>query len=119
MADAKRIIASQKTWYKEKMQCSSILALGETSAQSPTPPRMLDTVDGKSYVLFTTQNNCWFVLAICFDGKGKWSLTTTDRQGQLRSGMMSLCGKAYVEHFLRVFITLMFGEEMHLGLDPW
>ena len=118
MADAKRIIASQKTRYKEKTQWSSILALGETSAQSPTPPRMLDTVDGKSYVLFTTQNDRRFVLAICFDGKGKWSLTVTDRQGQLRSGMMSLHGKEYVEHFLRVFITLMFGEEMHLGLDP-
>jgi hypothetical protein len=117
MADAKRIIASKKTSRKEKTQWSSILALGETSAQSPAPKRMLDTVDGKSYVLFTTQDDRRFVLAICFDGKGKWSLTVTDRQGQLRSGMMSLRGE-YVKHFLRVFITLMFGEEMHLGLDP-
>lgn len=118
MADATRIIASQETSNKEKTQWSSILALGETSAQVPAPPRMLDTVDGKSYVLFTTQDDRRFVLALCFDGNGRWSLTVTDRQGQLRSGMMSLRGNEYVKLFLRVFITLMFGEERHLGLDP-
>jgi hypothetical protein len=118
ITDAKRIIRFRKTPHEEKLQWSQILALGETSAQSPTPRRMLDTVDGKSYVLFTTQHDRRFVPAICFDGRGKWSLTVTDRQGQLRSGMLSLRGDDYVKLFLRVFITLMFGQEMHLGLDP-
>lgn len=112
-ADATKIISK-----KETTNWTMVLALGETTAESRFPQRMLDTIDGKSYIVFTTQHDRRFVSALCFDGKDGWSLTITDRQGQLITGTMSLRGQDSVELFLRVIIALMFGQEMHLGLDP-
>ena len=103
---------------QEKTQWAMILALGETTAQAQRPQRMLDTVDGKSYILFTSQHDRRFVPVLSFDGSNNWSLTITGRQGQLFSGMMSLRGARYVGHFLRVLISLVFGKEKLLGLDP-
>ena len=116
--DATRIISYQNTSYEEKTQWAMILAFGETTAENRRPQRMLDTVDGKSYIMFTAQHDRRFVPALCFNGSSDWSLTITDRQGQLFSGMASLRGMRYVGRFLRVFISLMFGEEKLLGLDP-
>jgi hypothetical protein len=116
--DAEKIISSKNTSYEEKTQWAMIFALGETTAESRRPQRMLDTVDGKSYIMFTTQHDRRFVPALCFSGSNDWSLTITDRQGQLFSGMMSLRGVTYVGRFLRILISLMFGDEKLLGLDP-
>lgn len=115
--DAKRIIASKGTSYEEKTQWAMILALGETTAEAQNPRRMLDTVDGKSYILFTAQHDRRFVPALCFNGKEEWTFTITDRQGQL-SHSMTLRGKHYVASFLRVLVSLVFGETSALGLDP-
>jgi hypothetical protein len=115
--DATKIMSSQNT-HKEKTQWAMILALCETTAESHFPKRMLDTIDGKSYIMFSVQHDRRFVPALCFDGRGQWSLTITDRQGQLITGAMSLRGLRYVGYFLRVFIALVFGRESHLGLDP-
>lgn len=98
--DATKIRSSQNTPHKEKTQWAMILALCETTAESHFPQRMLDTVDGKSYIMFTVQHDRRFVPALCFDGSGKWSLTITDRQGQLLMGAMSLRGLRYVGFFL-------------------
>jgi Fungal protein kinase len=116
--DATKVISSQNTSYEEKTQWAMFFALGETTAEHRRPQRMLDTVDGKSYIMFTAQHDRRFVPALCFNGSNDWSLTITDRQGQLFSGMMSLRGMPYVGKFLRILISLMFGEEKLLGLDP-
>jgi hypothetical protein len=113
--DATKLISSQN---EEKTQWAMILALAETTISSPRPQRMLDTVDGKSYIIFTSQHDRRFVPALCFIGNGTWSLTVTDRHGQLFSGEISLRGTAYVGLFLRILLSLMFGKEAHLGLDP-
>lgn len=116
--DATKIISSRNTSYEEKTQWAMIFALGETTAEARRPQRMLDTIDGKSYIMFTAQHDRRFVPAFCFNGSNDWSLTVTDRQGQLFSGMMSLRGITYVGKFLRILISLMFGDEKLLGLDP-
>lgn len=116
--DATKIISSQNTSCEEKTQWAMIFAIGETTSEQRRPQRMLDTVDGKSYIIFTVQHDRRFVPALCFNGSDDWSLTVTDRQGQLFSGMMSLRGVHYVGRFLRILISLMFGEEKLLGLDP-
>jgi hypothetical protein len=117
-ADATRIISSQNTSYEEKTQWAMIMAFGETTSEKKPPQRMLDTVDGKSYVMFTSQHDRRFVPALCFDGTDHWSFTITDRQGQLTSGSLSFSKREDVTLFLRVIIALMFGQDMHLGLDP-
>lgn len=116
--DATKIISSQNTPYEEKTQWAMFFALGETTEEYRRPQRMLDTIDGKSYIIFTAQHDRRFVPALCFNGGNNWSLTITDRQGQLFSGMMSLRGIPYVGRFLRILISLMFGEEKLVGLDP-
>ena len=116
--DAKKIISSQNTSYEEKTHWAMILALGETTIEYSRPQRMLDTVDGKSYIMFTAQHDRRYIPALCFNGKINWSLTITDRQGQLFSGTMSLRGMPYVGKFLRILVSLMFGGVNLLGLDP-
>jgi Fungal protein kinase len=99
------------------MQWAMIFAFGETTAEHHRPQRMLETVDGKSYIMFTAQRDRRFVPALCFNGNNDWSLTITDHQGQIFSGMISLRGLPYVGRFLQILISLMFGEERVLGLD--
>jgi hypothetical protein len=113
--DNTKIVSSEK---EEKTQWAMILALAETTASLARRRRMLDTVDGKSYIIFTSQHDRRFVPALCFSGNGAWSLTITDRHGQLFSGEISFKGTEYVGLFLRILLALMFGKEAHLGLDP-
>ena len=87
MADITKIISSQKNQHEEKTEWAMILSFGETTAKSCFPRQMLDTVNGKSYIMFTAQHDRRFVPALCFDGKDCWSLTITDRQGQLTTGL--------------------------------
>ena len=82
------------------MQWAMILALGETTAEAQFPQWMVDTIDGKSYIMFTAQHDRQFVPALCFDGSGFWSLTVTDRQGQLVTGPISIHGTHYIGLFL-------------------
>jgi hypothetical protein len=81
---------------------------------------MTDTINDKSHRLFLTQDNRRFVPALRFDGSGNFSLTITDRQGQIRMPAMSLfiSGKDCALLLLRILATLMYGSPSDVGLDP-
>ena len=98
---------------------STIRAFGEVSGQGSFPQRMFDTINEKSYLLFLTQDNRRFVPALSFDGSGNFSLTVTDRQGQVRMGVISLyaSGKECALLLLRVLAVLMYGSLSDIGLD--
>jgi hypothetical protein len=104
----------------EKVHWSSIRAFGEVTAQESFPPRMTDTVNDKSFVLFLTQDNRRFVPALKFDGSGNFSLTITDRQGQIRMPALSLfmSGKDCALLLLRILAALMYGSLFDVGVDP-
>jgi hypothetical protein len=96
-----------------------IKAIGEVSAEKRTPTRMIDAINTKSYLVFQCQVNRRFVVGLSFTGDGKFTLTLTDREGQLRWNEMPLFeNKKHVDVFFRVFSFLMFGTESDIGLDP-
>ena len=103
-----------------RIHWSSIRAFGEVTAQESFPTRMTDTVNEKSYLLFLTQDNRRFVPALRFDGGDNFSLTVTDRQGQIRMPAMSLSvsGKNCALVLLRILAVLMYGSLSDVGLDP-
>ena len=103
-----------------RIHWSSIRAFGEVTAQESFPTRMTDTVNEKSYLLFLTQDNRRFVPALRFDGGDNFSLTITDRQGQVRMPTMSLSvsGKSCALVLLRILAALMYGSHSDVGLDP-
>lgn len=104
---------------EERTHWISIRAFAEVSSEKTFPKRMQETINEKSYLLFTTQDEHCFALALSFDGSGLFSLTLTDRQGQLQTSALSLfCGKHSVLIFLRILTYLMFGSLTDLGLDP-
>ena len=103
-----------------RVHWSSIRAFGEVTGQGSFPTRMTDTVNEKSYILFLTQDNRRFVPALRFDGGDNFSLTITDRQGQIRMPAMSLSvsGKDCALILLRILAALMYGSPSDVGLDP-
>jgi Fungal protein kinase len=103
-----------------RIHWSSIRAFGEVTAQESFPTRMTDTVNEKSYLLFLTQDNRRFVPALKFDGNNNFSLTVTDRQGQIRMPAMSLSvsGKDCALILLRILAALMYGSLLDVGIDP-
>jgi hypothetical protein len=104
----------------ERTKWSFIRAIGEVSSEQVFPQRMFDTLNEKSYILFVTQDNRRFVPALSFDGSGNFSLTITDRQGQIRTGVMSLLasGKEFALALMRILVCLMYGTPSDIGLDP-
>ena len=83
------------------------------------PPHMVDSITSKSFLMFQCQVNRFFVVGMSFTGSGRFTITITDREGQLRWKDMPLFSdKKHVDVFLRVFSFLMFGEEFDVGLDP-
>lgn len=103
-----------------RVRWSSIRAFAEVSTEESFPRRMFTTIDEKSYLLFLTQDNRRFVPALKFDGSGNFSLTITDRQGQIRMGVISIhaSGTACALMFLRILTALMYGTIADAGLDP-
>ena len=96
-----------------------VKAIAEVTAEKRTPSRMIETINSKSYLMFQCQAHRRFVVGLSFTGNGKFTLTLTDREGQLRWKEMPLFeNKKHVDVFLYVFSFLMFGEDSDIGLDP-
>ena len=96
-----------------------IKAIGEVTIEKRTPMRMVDSINTKSYLVFQCQVNRRFVVGLSFTGNGNFTLTLTDREGQLRWNEMPLFeNKKHVDIFFHVFSFLMFGEDSDIGLDP-
>ena len=67
-----------------------IQALCEVTSQDKTSSHI---IDAKSFIMFATQHNRRFVVALSFTGsKGFW-LTVTDHEGQIRHNKTVLEGK--------------------------
>jgi hypothetical protein len=95
-----------------------IHAFCEVTAQEKTSTRITDTINTKSYILFTTQHNRRFVLALSFTGRKTFRLTVTDREGQIRMSELSLSGKRHNTYFFMILAFLIFGHDSDIGLDP-
>jgi hypothetical protein len=97
-------------------------AFGEVTLQQQTPKRMIDTINAKSYLTFTCQPHRRFTIALSFyDSKAeKFTLTVTDRTGQVRVAGLHL-RQFSVENallFLLILVFLMFGSPEDIGFDP-
>ena len=69
--------------------------------------------------MFQCQVNYHFVIALSFAGNGKFTLTLTDREGQLRWYEMPLFeNRKHLDFFFHVFSFLMFGEDSDIRFDP-
>jgi hypothetical protein len=55
---------------------------------------------------------------LSFTGNGKFRLTVSDREGQVRVGETSLSGKRHNVAFFTIIAFLMFGNDSDIGLDP-
>jgi hypothetical protein len=99
---------------------SRIQAFAEVTSQHPFLRQTLEMVNEKSYLMFLTQDERRFMVALSFDGSGCFSVTLTDRQGQLRMALMSIFtpGRDVALLFLKVLTFLMFGSPADIGLDP-
>jgi hypothetical protein len=104
----------------ERTKWPFIHAIREVSSKQVFPQWMFDTLNEKSYILFVTQDNHRFVPALSFDSSRNFSLTTTDRQGQIHMGVMSLLasGKEFVLVLMRILVCLIYGTPSNIGLDP-
>jgi protein kinase-like protein len=108
-----------KSSYDLDTDWSFIRAFSEVTSEQRTPARMIDSINAKSYLIFQCQVNRRFVVGLSFTGNGKFTLTLTDREGQLRWKEMPLFeNKKHVDVFFYVFSFLMFGEDSDIGLDP-
>jgi hypothetical protein len=98
---------------------SMIHALGEVTSEAKFPKRMYSTINDKSYLLFLSQHDRRFAPALCFDGMGMFSLTITDRQGQITMPPMSLLrGKGNALILMKILCFLMYGDLHFTGRDP-
>jgi hypothetical protein len=92
----------------------------EVTTEKTTPQRMPATIDAKSYVLLTYQFDRRFVVALSITGSAKYTLTLSDREGQIRFQGTALTedNKYNARNFLRILSFLMFGSTSDLGSDP-
>ena len=95
-----------------------IQALCEVTSQNKTSSRILDTINAKSFVMFATQHNRRFVIALSLTGNKAFRLTVSDREGQIRHNETILDGKRPSTLFLTILAFLMFGDDADIGLDP-
>jgi hypothetical protein len=95
-----------------------IQALCEVTSQVQTSSRILDTINAKSFVMFATQHNRRFVVALSLTGNKAFRLTVSDREGQIRHNETFLDGKRPSALFLTILAFLMFGNDADIGLDP-
>jgi hypothetical protein len=102
-----------------RISWSMIHALGEVTSEAKFPKRMYSTINDKSYLLFLSQHDRRFAPALCFDGMGMFSLTITDRQGQITMPPMSLLqGKGNAFTLMKILCFLMYGDLLFTGRDP-
>lgn len=97
-----------------------VRSFAEVTAEKTEPQRMPATVDAKSYILLTYQFNRRFSVALSITGSAKYTLTLSDREGQIRFQGTPLTedNKYNAKHFLTILSFLMFGSIADLGLDP-
>jgi hypothetical protein len=95
-----------------------IQALCEVTSQAKTSTRIIDTINAKSFVLFATQHNRRFVVALSLTGNRAFRLTVSDREGQIRHNETILDGKRPSTIFFTILAFLMFGKDADIGLDP-
>ena len=96
-----------------------IQAIAEVSAEKKTPSRLIHTINAKSYLMLQCQVNRRFVVSLSFTGDNNFTLTLTDREGQLRWYQMPIFeNRKHHDVFFHVFSFLMFGEDSDIGLDP-
>jgi hypothetical protein len=95
-----------------------IQALCEVTSQLTTTSRIKDTINAKSFIMFATQHNRRFVVALSITGNLAFRLTISDREGQIRHNETLLDGKRPSILFLTIIAFLMFGDDADIGLDP-
>jgi Fungal protein kinase len=95
-----------------------VQAFCEVTAQEKTSTRIIDTINAKSFVIFTTQHNRRFVIALSLNGGEAFRLTVSDREGQIRLNETILDGKRPSCLFFTIIAVLMFGNDADIGLDP-
>jgi len=95
-----------------------IQALCEVTSQDKTSSRIIDTINAKSFIMFATQHNRRFVVALSLTGNKAFRLTVSDREGQIRHNETFLDGKRPSTLFFTILAFLMFGDDADIGLDP-
>jgi len=95
-----------------------IQALCEVTSQDHISSRIIDTINAKSFIMFATQHNRRFVVALSLNSPKAFRLTISDREGQIRLNETTLSGKRDSTLFLTILAFLMFGDDADLGLDP-
>jgi hypothetical protein len=97
-----------------------VRSFAEVTSEKVYPQRMTTTIDAKSYVMLTYQFNRRFVAALSISGASKYTLTLTDREGQIRfqGGALSDGNRENASLFLRILCFFMFGSLSDIGLDP-
>ena len=95
-----------------------IRSFAEVTRSSRIPATMTPTINAKSYLLFLLQFDRRFVTALSFIGSGEYSLTVTDREGQIRyTSSLKTNGLEPARRFLTILSFLMFGRDSDIGLD--
>jgi hypothetical protein len=105
--------------HEEPVTWCNIHAITEVTRSKTEVERICDTINDKTFVVFTTQFNRTFVPMISiFDTH--FRLTITDRQGQLRSIVYNLAGPhpTHALHLIHILATLCFGSPTAIGYDP-
>jgi hypothetical protein len=92
-------------------------------AEVHTPDAILtDTIAAKSYLIFLCQPHRRFTISLSFISaeKGQFSITVTDRAGQIRLNTIDLMGPSVRNglSLLSILAFLMFGRPEDIGLDP-
>jgi hypothetical protein len=104
--------------HEEPVTWRNIRAITEVTRSRTEIDRMVDTINDKTFIMFTTQFNRTFVPMISiFDNN--FRLTVTDRQGQLRSIVYKLSGphSNHAIHLIHLLATLCFGSPGTIGYD--
>jgi hypothetical protein len=90
--------------------------------QSPNARLTYSTVSTATYLTFLYQPHCRFTILLSFinAGNGQFSITVTDRAGQIRVNNIDLMGCSTENGLLllSVLAFLMFGSPEDIGLDP-
>jgi len=105
---------------KPRVNWLLVRSFAEVTGEKSVPQRMGPTINAKSYVMSTYQFDRRFVLALSLVGTSKFSLTLTDREGQIRfqGTALSDSNRENASIFLKIISFFMFGKLSDIGLDP-
>jgi hypothetical protein len=99
-----------------------VKALVEVHQTPNLPVRLIDTTGAKSYLTFLCQPHRCFAISLSFINteKTQFSITVTDRSGQIRVNNMDLLGSSAENGLILLLVLafLMFGSSEDIGLDP-